>query len=1432
MKDVSENSPDLKYDPVSSYRIQFSGSFTLNDLEKHIDYLHNLGISSIYASPVFAAVPGSNHGYDVTDPGMINPEVGTPEDFTRLAGLLREKNIGWIQDIVPNHMAYHPGNPWIWDILEKGPHSEYLNIFDIEPSVGSGKEKLMYPFLGSNPGQAVENGELQVCFNRGSIALKYYDNIIPVNFDSFRMILTAYLDTAPGGLSLVWKENRLDTVEAGRKFLNNQWESVKAEVASLFNNDERTRSFFNTVLKGVSKNPALITEIIAQQHYEICHWKETSSRINYRRFFTINDLIGIRIEDRNVFDKHHHYIKNLLAGGYISGLRVDHIDGLYNPALYLQNLRAIATEKSYIIVEKILESGETLPPAWPVEGTSGYEFLALVNNLLTSGNEYKRLLRLYHKITGRSETPDDIIYSNKKFILLSNMKGELENIFGYLEKLYKYTCGNGAEIYQGKKRITRESLKLALAEFMLAFPVYRLYPEEFPPDSRTREMFAGIFRTALSRNPAIKHSTLLLKQLVLADTREDDIHNGLLSDFLLRLMQFTGPLTAKGVEDTTMYQYNCFVSHNEVGDSVSARGITAESFHEAMIRRLADNPLAMNTTSTHDTKRGEDVRARLNVIADMPSEWESMVQKWMAMNSEIRAGHEKHGRIPSRNEEYLIYQTITGTFPFDEIVDDAYILRIQDYLVKALREAKQTSNWDDPDEAYEKAVGDFIRALLNQSNGFLKAFIPFHRKVAGRGIVNSLVQLVIKCCAPGVPDIYRGTELWDLSLVDPDNRRPVDFIHLKKTLERSVAQWKISPQETVRTLFSKAPDGRIKQFLTHILLNERKNNAMLFRFGDYISLEASGRYKKNVFGFIRKHNNNWLMCILPMHTGGLTDRSDLDYLSSLRWKDTFVNLPYGSPDKWENLLTGTSLSGGEHDMASLLAGLPVALFKGTTRPSNRQAGVLLHVTSLPGKYGTGDLGEEAYRFIDFLTQTNQTYWQTLPLSPVTKMQSWSPYASPSAFAGNIMLISPLELYKDGMINLSDLEQGRFRNSGRVNHEKATEFRELVLQKAWDTFRKKTDHYLYGEYENFCRKESLWLNDYSLFMAFRQNFGKKDWSRWPSRVRNREAKTLKTAKYEYSDVIRYENFKQFMFDRQWKKLKEFANSRGILIFGDMPFYVSYDSAEVWANQDLFKLNENGKMKTVAGVPPDYFDKNGQLWNMPVFNWERLKETGYDWWLKRLAKNLDLFDLLRLDHFRAFSAYWEVPAKEKTAVHGEWRQGPGADFFRELEKKFPTMPFVAEDLGDIDQPVYDLRDQFFLPGMQVLQFSFDRNMAKNIHTPHNHNINSLVYTGTHDNNTIQGWYERELGKDGIKRLNDYSDKRISKSVIHWELIRMAFASPAGMCIIPMQDYLGLGRNARMNTPSTSRGNWVWKLKEPVTDNRIREKIRNLTVMYNRK
>lgn len=498
--------------------------------------------------------------------------------------------------------------------------------------------------------------------------------------------------------------------------------------------------------------------------------------------------------------------------------------------------------------------------------------------------------------------------------------------------------------------------------------------------------------------------------------------------------------------------------------------------------------------------------------------------------------------------------------------------------------------------------------------------------------------------------------------------------------------------------------------------------------------------------------------------------------------------------------------------------------------AERSAGILMHISSLPGKYGIGDFGPEAYRFADFLKQSGQSYWQILPLSQVSELYGYSPYSALSAFAGNVSFISPELLAGQNLIGQLHKNAG-YTRSGKVSYKAAGIFREKIIKSAFKNFKEDPSSSLKKDFEAFRDREKYWLTDYSLFITLKKKFQNARWNEWPRAFRDRDPRTLQKFSAEYSDDTGREEFAQFLFLYQWQKLKNYCNEAGIKIFGDIPIYINYDSADVWSHPELFKLKINKDIKAVAGVPPDYFSETGQLWNMPVFKWNVMKKDGFSWWKNRLRKNLELTDLLRLDHFRGFSAFWEVVAGEPTAVNGKWVKGPGTIFFDEVQKEFPEMPFVAEDLGQIDKPVYDLSDKYDLPGMKVLQFAFDNDMAHSVHIPHNHTCNSVVYTGTHDNNTIKGWYKKETGRLQRKNLRNYLGKKTGYRNCHTEMIRLAYSSVARLVIIPMQDILGLGSGARMNMPSVENGNWVWQLKKNELNPKNGNKIRKLAGTFGR-
>jgi 4-alpha-glucanotransferase len=496
----------------------------------------------------------------------------------------------------------------------------------------------------------------------------------------------------------------------------------------------------------------------------------------------------------------------------------------------------------------------------------------------------------------------------------------------------------------------------------------------------------------------------------------------------------------------------------------------------------------------------------------------------------------------------------------------------------------------------------------------------------------------------------------------------------------------------------------------------------------------------------------------------------------------------------------------------------------------RNAGILLHITSLPRGYYIGDMGPEAKRFISFLEKSGQSWWQILPINQTDKNKAYSPYSAVSAFAGNILLISPELLKGAGLIKrLPSLNY--ILPKSQVDFEKAEVLKNSLMEEAYETFKNEKLNSLEKEFIDFCKEEKFWLDDYALFIALKQVYNYAPWNTWEKDHKNKEEKSMNEIRSKYANQIESIKFAQFIFLKQWKALKNYCNEKGIKIMGDVPIYISYDSADVWSYPELFKLKANKEQLGVAGVPPDYFNEDGQLWRMPVYHWNANKKEGYNWWLERVGKNLQLFDLVRIDHFRGFSGYYEIPASEETARNGKWIKGPGKDLFDVIAKKYPEMPFVAEDLGEIDQPVYDLRDRYNLPGMCLMQFTFGDDTPTSVHSPHNFSKNSIVYTGTHDNNTTRGWFRDETGKKIRNKMRQYIGKKITASNVSEELIRLAYQSVAKLVIIPMQDILNLGKKARMNIPSVETGNWGWRVKSNYDRKKTIRKLKKRTELFNR-
>jgi 4-alpha-glucanotransferase len=822
----------------------------------------------------------------------------------------------------------------------------------------------------------------------------------------------------------------------------------------------------------------------------------------------------------------------------------------------------------------------------------------------------------------------------------------------------------------------------------------------------------------------------------------------------------------------------------------------------------------MNTTSTHDTKRGEDARARLNVLSDIPAKWMEITRTWKEINrkSKTKAGAEQ---VPSRNDEYFIYQSLVAHLPMEGAIDETFTERFKAFMLKALREAKLNTSWSAPDEAYEQGTMAFIESILTLETDFLGSLYQFVGEIKTYGMINSLVQLILKNTVPGVPDTFQGNELWNLDFVDPDNRKPVDYGRLSRQLNSMLKESGKDRKQLLLKLWNAPEDGRIKQWIHHLLLQERTGNELLFLKGDYTPLRIKGAARDHVIAFHRHHKDEHMVVILPLNLAAMPGPG--------AWKKTRVELPELSPLHWKNLFTGESHGyAGSIAVQELFKEVPFVVLKGVRHAPARKSGILMHISSLPGEFGIGDFGPGAKQFVDFLHRTGQRYWQILPLSVTEKATLYSPYSSASAFAGNRLFIDPYRLVRDGLLRTSSLHKYRYKAKNRVKFKTAARAKLAFIGEAFRSFKTGSNENLKHSYLAFLEKERYWLDDFALFSCLRDQFSDQPWNEWPAEYRNRDPKTLEEFRNLYDEQLDIIRFTQFLFSSHWMETRQYANDRGIEIFGDLPIYIDFNSADVWAHQELFKLDSKQCMRSVAGVPPDYFNEEGQHWGMPLFDWKAMEKDGFSWWLRRIEKNLEWFDLLRLDHFRGFSAYWEIPADAKSAVHGRWEPGPGEKLFDVIRKAFPQMPFVAEDLGMIDQDVYDLRDHYDLPGMKVIQFGYGHDMPESEHHPLNINHNAIVYTGTHDNNTIKGWYRHEADKATLKRIRKFHGTKLSKSNVHLEMIRIAYGTKAKLVIIPMQDWLGLDGKSRMNFPSTTSGNWIWKLPDLPQDGLLEKKV----------
>jgi (1->4)-alpha-D-glucan 1-alpha-D-glucosylmutase len=994
-----EENPVLPRIPVATYRLQFNGSFRFRDARAIIAYLNDLGITDIYASPYLKANRGSLHGYDIVDHNALNPEVGTEEEYTEYAAELRKHGMGQILDIVPNHMYIESSeNTWWMDVLENGPSSVYARFFDIDwsPIKEELRNKVLLPVLGDQYGKVLDSQELRLSFEDGSFFFHYYDHKFPVvpktyiallehslhaleerltgehpDFVELLSIITAlthlppYTEMSPEKITERHREKeitkkRLLTLYSGSS-------AIKEHI------DENVR-IFNGV-KGEPRTFDLLDGLLDTQVYRLSYWRVATEEINYRRFFDINHLAAIRMEDPEVFRETHKLVMKLIKEEKVTGLRVDHPDGLYDPSEYFHRLQLSCfsqlrpghlegTEEEsplagspdlepeivnlynesftsgpgskpfYIVGEKILLKGERMPEEWPIFSTTGYVFLNSLNGIFVETRSARAFDSVYKKFTRLNLNYQDVVYEKKKLIMEVAMSSEVNTLGHYLNRI--------SEKDRHTRDFTLNSLTHAIIEVIAYFPVYRTYINSYDVVDRDRQYIELAVSKAKRKNPAISGSIFdFLRDVLLVRFPEnidgDDKKEWL--DFVMRFQQITGPVMAKGLEDTAFYVYNRLVSLNEVGGMPDRFGTPLETFHGQNIERMKSWPHALIASSTHDTKRNEDVRSRINVLSEIPDEWRRHLALWRRLNRKKRLMVD--GQFaPDRNEEYLFYQTLVGAWPVGEINEEGLAVfreRIRGYMLKAIREAKVNTSWINPNTIYEDAVMIFVDSVLSNAPGnqFLKEFVPFQKKISHFGMFNSLSQTLFKITCPGVPDFYQGTEIWDFSLVDPDNRRPVDYGLRAEMLRRlRDREGQSSCYLLSRDLTISKDTGEIKLYVTHKALGYRKLNRKLFEGGEYLPLETGGRAADHICAFARRLGNREALVIVPRFLIRLGPEEEGLPLGPEVWGDSNVIVPFaGEGWRYRNVFTSETITVRRENGALCLhasevfANSPVALLE-------------------------------------------------------------------------------------------------------------------------------------------------------------------------------------------------------------------------------------------------------------------------------------------------------------------------------------------------------------------------------------------------------------------------------------------------------------------------------------------------------------------------
>ena len=971
--------------PLSTYRLQFHAGFRFENARRLVGYLHALGVSHVYSSPILKARSGSAHGYDIIDHNQLNPEIGSYEELKDFVRELKNYGMGQVLDFVPNHMGIGPGtNPWWSDVLANGRASEFAEFFDLDwdPVKAELRNKLLLPILGDQYGAELEAGHIKLAADENGFHIAYYDKELPLDPQTIPMIFEPLGQELPVELRnlLASLRNLPSHCASDGDAVRQRRRTIPSLLHALQDLMARSPEVKQTVEKAVALvngQPGdphsfdLLHRILEAQVYRLAHWRVSGEEINYRRFFDVNDLIGLRMENPRVFAATHQLLRHLLADDMIQGVRLDHCDGLLNPKQYLIRLQMLYAASQcagaaprpplaengielelqqvfgqhdwmnvraplYTVVEKILEPGEELPREWPVDGTSGYDFTTLVNGVFIDRRNERHFTNLYHRFIGASYDLETLIYNSKKLIMHASLASEV-NVLAHMLDAISLTD-------RFARDFTRKALRDVIRETIACFPVYRTYIDERGQmTERDRAYINEAIGKAKRRNPDKAPASFdFLRDILLLTHKDSEDQSELYRRklyFTLKFQQLTGPVMAKGLEDTAFYVYNRFIAVNEVGGSPRQFGVTPDEFHSRNLKRAEDWPYSMLATSTHDTKRSEDVRARLDVLSEMPKLWGAQVFKWRKANRTRKRLLPDGRRVPDLNEEYLLYQTLVGSWPFafQEHQPEEYISRIKQYMTKAVHEAKVNLSWINDDPAYVEALQHFVEKVLSpgtrgRSNSFLEQIQAFMPAIVFFGAMNSLAQRLLMIASPGNPDIYQGTELWDFSLVDPDNRRPVDYElrqRLLSELDRRTESGNLPG--LCAELLNNYQDGRIKMWTTMQALRLRRDRRELFHQGRYRPLNAIGPKQHHMLAFAREHNSQVAIVAVPRLSYTLAGGAIRAPLGEL-WAGTELPVPPRTAEFLENVFTGEKIKVGVNRTLlghELFAHFPVALLIST-----------------------------------------------------------------------------------------------------------------------------------------------------------------------------------------------------------------------------------------------------------------------------------------------------------------------------------------------------------------------------------------------------------------------------------------------------------------------------------------------------------------------